>query len=374
MPRKIFEGGIERIGSPEASFHAKGLDKKDNFSRVIAAPDQKKAVEILMDWVQERIGQDALNAVGHRMVQGGPQYSEPQLITKDILNDLYQYEAFDPEHLPQELMLIEAFSCRFPQLSQVLCFDTAFHQDMPRVAKILPIPRRYEARGVRRFGFHGISYSFLMLELARLAGKEGVPGRIILAHLGSGASLAAVKDGKSIDTSMGFTPTAGLVMGKRSGDLDPGLNYYLARTEGMDAMQFQHMVNNESGLLGISESSSDMQDLLLRGSDDVRAREAMEVFCYQAKKWIGSFSAALGGLDTLVFSGGIGENLPLIRTKICEGLKFLGIELEEGLNKVNEGIISKAGSGVTVRVIRTDEEFMVARAVCHLLKMEGASI
>jgi acetate kinase len=213
-----------------------------------------------------------------------------------------------------------------------------------------------------------------MLELARLAGKEGVPGRIILAHLGSGASLAAVKDGKSIDTSMGFTPTAGLVMGKRSGDLDPGLNYYLARTEGMDAMQFQHMVNNESGLLGISESSSDMQDLLLRGSDDVRAREAMEVFCYQAKKWIGSFSAALGGLDTLVFSGGIGENLPLIRTKICEGLKFLGIELEEGLNKVNEGIISKAGSGVTVRVIRTDEEFMVARAVCHLLKMEGASI
>jgi len=374
VPRKIFEGGIERIGSPEASFHAKGLDKKDNFSRVIAAPDQKKAVEILMDWVQERIGQDALNAVGHRMVQGGPQYSEPQLITKDILNDLYQYEAFDPEHLPQELMLIEAFSCRFPQLSQVLCFDTAFHQDMPRVAKILPIPRRYEARGVRRFGFHGISYSFLMLELARLAGKEGVPGRIILAHLGSGASLAAVKDGKSIDTSMGFTPTAGLVMGKRSGDLDPGLNYYLARTEGMDAMQFQHMVNNESGLLGISESSSDMQDLLLRGSDDVRAREAMEVFCYQAKKWIGSFSAALGGLDTLVFSGGIGENLPLIRTKICEGLKFLGIELEEGLNKVNEGIISKAGSGVTVRVIRTDEEFMVARAVCHLLKMEGASI
>jgi len=371
--RKIFEGSIERIGLPKAFLHVKGDNQEDNFTQVLLAEDQKGAVGVLMDWIEKRIGHEALTAVGHRMVQGGPKYSEPQLITKEILDDLYQYEAFDPEHLPQELMLIEAFICRFPDLPQVLCFDTAFHHDMPRVAKIMPIPRHYEAKGVRRFGFHGISYSFLMQELLHLSGKDGTtPSRVILAHLGSGASLAAVKDGKSLDTSMGFTPSAGLVMGTRCGDLDPGLNYFLARTEGMDAIQFQHMVDYESGLFGISETSSDMQDLLLHETDDVRAKEAIEVFCYQTKKWIGSYSAVLGGLDALVFAGGIGENLPTIRTRICAGLEFLGIELEESLNKTNEGLISKAASRVSVRVIRTDEEYMIARYVCHILNFEAS--
>jgi acetate kinase len=267
-------------------------------------------------------------------------------------------------------MLIDAFNDRLPHLPQVLMFDTAFHHDMPRVAKIMAIPRKYEAQGVRRFGFHGISYSFLMQELVRLSGEDACPSRIILAHLGSGASLAAVKDGKSIDTSMGFTPASGLVMSTRCGDLDPGLNYYLARAEGMTAMQFQHMVNDESGLLGISGSSSDLKDLLFNESDDVRAHDAIEVFCYQVKKWIGSFSAALEGLDTLVFAGGIGENSSAIRARICKGLGFLGIELEEKLNKANEGLISKAGSGVAVRVMHTDEESMIARSVCHMLKLD----
>jgi acetate kinase len=267
-------------------------------------------------------------------------------------------------------MMIEAFIYRFPDLPQVLCFDTAFHHDMPRVAKILPIPRRYEAKGVRRFGFHGISYSFLMRELVRLDGKDVVPSRVILAHLGSGASLAAVKDGKSIDTSMGFTPTCGIGHGDTLWRFRSRLNYYLARTEGMDAIQISAHGDYESGLLGISETSSDMQDLLLHESNDIRAKEAIEVFCYQVKKWIGSFSAALGGLDTLGISGGIGENLPTIRSRICEGLEFLGIELDEVLNKANEGPISKAGSRVTVRVIRTDEEFMIACSVCHLLKLD----
>jgi acetate kinase len=372
VQRKVFEGSLERIGLPKSLLRIKGLAQTDNFSKDIIAGDQKAAVGVLMDWIQKRVGADALTAVGHRMVEGGPKYSEPQIVTREILDDLYLYEAFDPEHLPQELMIIEAFIYQFPDVPQVLCFDTAFHHDMPRVAQILAIPRRYETKGVRRFGFHGISYSFLMRELARLDGKEVLDSKVILAHLGNGASLAAVKDGKSIDTSMGFTPSAGLVMGTRCGDLDPGLNYYLARTEGMDAGQFQHMVNEESGLLGISETSSDMKDLILHEANDIRAKEAIEVFCYQTKKWIGSYSAALGGLDTLVFSGGIGENVPAIRQRICEGLEFFGIEIDENLNRTNEGLISKETSWVNVRVIHTDEEFMIAQQASQILKFDTA--
>jgi acetate kinase len=230
---------------------------------------------------------------------------------------------------------------------------------------MLPLPRRYEAQGVRRYGFHGLSYAFLMEELARLGDPAATTGRVILAHLGSGASLAAVRDGKSIDTSMGFTPAAGLVMGTRTGDLDPGLVYYLQHSENMTPVQFQHMVNHESGLLGISEISSDMQDLLRREGDDVRAAEAIALFCYQAKKWIGSFAAALGGLDTLVFAGGIGEHAPSVRARICEGLGFLGVELSEARNRESAPAITTEARRVSVRVIHTDEELMIARSVAH---------
>ena len=239
--------------------------------------------------------------------------------------------------MPGEILLAQAFHCRFPDLPQWACFDTAFHHDLPRVAKMLPIPRRFEAQGVRRYGFHGLSYEFLVGELGRLAGLEAATGHVILAHLGNGASLTAVRDGKSIDTSMGFTPTAGVPMSTRSGDLDPGLVWYLTRTDGFDAKCFNEMVNSQSGLLGISESSSDMHDLLNIEAQDFRAAEAIALFCYQVKKWIGSFAAALGGLDTLVFSGGIGENAPIVRARICDGLEFLGIELEEKQNSANEG-------------------------------------
>jgi acetate kinase len=284
-----------------------------------------------------------------------------------MLEDLHRLSPFDPEHLPEEILLTEAFHRRFPDLPQVACFDTAFHHDLPRVARLLPIPRRYEAQGVRRYGFHGLSYEFLMGELSRLAGSEAAQGRVILAHLGNGASLAAVHHGKSVDTSMSFTPTAGVPMSTRSGDLDPGLVWYLARTEGLDAKRFNEMVNFQSGLLGVSETSSDMRDLLEHESGDVRAAEAVALFCYQVKKWIGAFAAALGGLDTLVFAGGIGENAPPVRTRICDGLGFLGIELQEKRNVANEGVISAAASGVGVRVIRTDEEQMIARSVCRAL-------
>jgi acetate kinase len=364
--RRILEGKIERIGMPAPVFAVKGLNKADDFSRPVTAPDHTAAVGAMMDWVEERIGGE-LAAVGHRVVHGGPKYSEPQRITPEMIEELHQLEPFDPEHLPEEILLTEAFHRRFPHLPQVACFDTAFHHDLPRVAQLLPIPRRYEAQGVRRYGFHGLSYAFLMGELARVAGTETAQGRVILAHLGNGASLAAVRHGKSIDTSMGFTPAAGLVMSTRSGDLDPGLVWYLARTEKMSAKQFNEMVNSQSGLLGISETTSDMHDLLDRETQDVRAAEAIALFCYQVKKWIGAFAAALGGLDTLVFAGGIGEKAPAIRARICDGLGFLGVELDEHRNAANEGVISATACRVAVRVIRTDEELMIARTVCRVL-------
>ena len=365
--RRILGGELERIGTPQASLDLKGTNPNDNCSRPVTAADHSAAVDVLMGWVEDHSGHEALAAVGHRVVNGGPEYSQPLQVSAEVIGELRRLGPFDPEHLPLEIELIEAFRQRYPKLSQVACFDTAFHRTMPRVATLLPIPRRYEAAGVRRYGFHGLSYEFLMAELARLGDPAATHGRVVLAHLGNGASLAAVRDGMSMDTSMGFTPASGLVMGSRSGDLDPGLISYMARTEKMSVAQFQKMVNDESGLLGVSETSSDMRDLLGRETKDVRAAEAVALFCYQAKKWIGSFAAALGGLDTLVFAGGIGENAPPVRERICAGLGFLGIELDEESNAKSAPLISSAGGRVRVRVIRTDEDLVIARSVTHLL-------
>jgi acetate kinase len=367
---RIFDGGIERIGLSNAVFRMKGDNPADNFSRVVVAPDYAAASGILMDWLEERIGHSAMTAVGHRVVQGGPHYSEPQRITEAMIAELHKPGSFDPEHLPEEIGLIEVFYRRFPDVPQVACFDTAFHHDMPRVAQILPIPRRYEAHGVRRYGFHGLSYSFLMEELARVAGSQATQGRIILAHLGSGASLAAVHGGKSIDTSMGFTPAGGIPMSMRSGDLDPGLIWYLAQTEKMTAKIFNEMTNSKSGLLGVSETSSDMHDLLEYEGKDVRAAEAVALFCYRVKKEIGAFAAALGGVDTLIFAGGIGENSSVIRSRICEGLAFLGIEIEEKKNAANAAVISLETAPVSVRVIHTDEAWTIAQSVRRILTNE----
>jgi acetate kinase len=365
--RRILHGEIARIGLPETTISVTGLNEADNVSRQVKVPDHTAACDILLDWIEDRDGRDGLIAIGHRVVHGGPKYSQPQSITAEMVADLRQLSAFDPEHLPEEILLAEGFHRRFHDLPQVACFDTAFHHDLPRVARLLPIPRRYEAQGVRRYGFHGLSYAFLMRELARLRGSEAAQGRVILAHLGNGASLAAVRNGKPVDTSMSFTPTAGVPMSTRSGDLDPGLVWYLARTEQMNAKQFNEMVNFQSGLLGVSETSSDMSDLLDREAQDVRAAEAIALFCYQVKKWIGAFAAALGGLDTLVFAGGIGEHAPTVRARVCDELEFLGIKLDEKRNTHNAGVTSAADSRVTVRVIHTDEEWMIANTVCRVM-------
>ncbi len=369
VPQRILGGAIERIGQPHPTLKTQGVDPADNASQSVSAPDHAAAVDVLMDWIQKRLGGDVMAAVGHRVVQGGPKYWLPQLITDALIEDVRRLFSFDPAHLPEEVLLIEVVRRRFPDVPQVACFDTAFHHDLPRVAQLLAIPRRYEKQGVRRYGFHGLSYEFLMGELANQAGAEAAHGRIILAHLGSGASLAAVRHGKSIDTSMGFTPSSGLPMGTRAGDLDPGLVLYLSNTEQMGAKQFNHMINFQSGLLGISETSSDIRDLLDHETQDVRVAEAIAVFCYQVKKTIGSYAAALGGLDTLVFAGGIGENASSIRERICDDLGFLGIALDTSRNAQNAAVISHDGARVKVRVIHTDEEIVIARSVSRVLKL-----
>lgn len=373
-PRRILGGVIERIGLPESMLHVKGLNPADDIIRPVSTPDHGAAVAALMDWIESRSGHDALIAVGHRVVHGGREYNQPRWVTPEVIRALHRLSPFDPEHLPGELLLVEAFQRQFPTLPQVVCFDTAFHRDLPRVARLLPIPRRYEAQGVRRYGFHGLSYAFLLGELARLAGADAAQGRVVLAHLGNGTSLAAVHRGQPMDTSMGFTPAGGVPMGTRSGDLDPGLAWYLASTEGMTAEQFHQMVTFQSGLLGVSETSSDMRDLLDREAHDVRAAEAVAMFCYQVKKCVGAFAAAMGGLDTLVFAGGIGEHAPTIRSRICDGLGFLGVALDEGRNATNGAVISTPAGRVTVRVIRTDEEVVIARAVNSLLASTGQDL
>jgi acetate kinase len=368
--RLLLDGKVDRIGLSGTNLSFQESAGPTQGHRAIDPGDQGSAIAFLLDWLESQPLFAAVQGVGHRVVHGMA-HSDPEPVTPELLDELHRLISYDPDHLPLEIELMEALRRRHPALPQVACFDTAFHRTMPRVASLLPIPRRYEAAGVRRYGFHGLSYAFLVEELVRLGDGAASDGRVILAHLGNGASLAAVRDGKSIDTSMGFTPAAGLMMSSRSGDLDPGLVSYLARTEQMSALQFDDMVNHASGLLGVSEISSDLRDLLARESDDVRAAEAVALFCYQAKKWIGAFAAALGGLDTLVFAGGIGENAPLIRARICDGLGFLGIELNAARNAGNAPLISTDGGGVAVRVIRTDEERMIARSVMRVIGLGG---
>jgi acetate kinase len=370
--RRILSGRIEGVGLAQGVFAVKGLSETDRFSRPAIVADHTAAVNLLMDWMRQRMARDTLAAVGHRVVHGGAKYWEPQRITPALVQELRQLSPFDPEHLPEEIQLTEAFHQRFPALPQIACFDTAFHHDMPRVAQLLPIPRRYDAKGVRRYGFHGLSCAYLMEELARVAGPQAAQGRVILAHLGNGASMTAVRGGKSMDTSMSFTPTAGLPMSTRTGDLDPALGWYLARAEQVTARQFHQMINHESGLLGVSETSSDMRELLAREKEDVRAAEAVALFCYQARKWVCALAGAMEGLDTLVFSAGIGEKAAEVRARICRGLSFLGLELNETRNTANEAVISTDGARVAVRVIRTDEELMIARSVCRILGANAA--
>jgi len=365
--QQVLHGRIERIGIPGTRLIMVDISG-ETIDRTIDIPADPTAMAAsFVDWLEASGGISSVQAIGHRLVHG-LSHTEPERITPALLAELAGISHFAPEHLPRELALIEVLQERFPSLPQVACFDTAFHTSMPRVAQLLPIPRRFEALGVRRYGFHGLSYNYLMEELVSLGDPAATAGRVILAHLGNGASLAAVRNGKSIDTSMGFTPTSGLPMSSRSGDLEPGVASYLEQRENITATEFQRLASQESGLLGVSETSADVRELLAMEDTDNRAREALALFCYQTKKWLGGYTAALEGLDTLVFSGGIGENAPTIRARICEGLGYLGITLAPQANADNAAVISTATSAVTVRVIATDEALIIARSVHRLLQ------
>jgi acetate kinase len=362
-------GKLDRIGLPETRLtwrSAIGGSGENELDRTNA----ESATRFLIDWLEPRGELAAVIAVGHRVVHGISN-RQPVRITPATIEELRRATPYAPDHLPREIELIEAFRDRRPTLPQVACFDTAFHASMPAIARLLPIPRRYQRMGIQRYGFHGLSYAYLIEELGRAEGPAAADGRVILAHLGNGASLAAVRGGVSIDTSMGFTPAAGMMMSTRTGDIDPGIAGFLAQAEQMTLSRFHEMVNQESGLLGVSESSSDMQDLLAREAHDSRAAEAVALFCYQATKWVGAFTAALGGLDRLVFSGGIGERSASIRTRICGRLGFLGIELDEMSNEAHAATISTDASRVAVHVIPTDEERMIARTVFRILGLDA---
>lgn len=342
-------GTLDRIGHSDSSLSVFASTGVPAQHRPIDGVNHSRAASALIEWLVDSNCLAAITAIGHRVVHGGSEYTTPALITDELVRVLCRISRYSPEHLPAQIELIDLFRRQRPDIPQVACFDTAFHRDMPRVAQLLPIPRRFDEKGIRRFGFHGLSYAFLMEELERVAGKDAAMGRVILAHLGNGSSLAAVHEGKSVDTTMAFTPAAGIPMSTRSGDLDPGLGWYLAQTENMSAEQFHRMVNHESGLLGVSETTADMRDLLAREATDVRAAEAVALYCYCITKSIGALAAALGGVDTLIFSGGIGENSATIRQRVCDRLGFLG-------------------PGLDIRTMRSDEEMMIARATRRILE------
>ena len=369
-PVKELFGDIRHIGSGKEVFrvtHVKGNEREN--SRIYA-PGFYQATVFLIGWLKNQLGSDRIGYIGHKITYG-LNHQGPKVIDTALLAELKQIADYIPGYLPAEIEIVETFTMRYPTLRQVACFDTSFHADLPRVAKILPIPRRFERTGIHRYGFHGLSFSHLMIELKKRIGIQKANGRVILVHLCEEASLTAVKEGKSIDTSMGFTPSGGLVMGTRSGDLDPGVVGYLLKKERLGAKQFNRLINHEGGLLGISETSGNINDLLLKEDVDPRAAEAVALFCYQIRKWIGAFTTVLGGLDVLVFSGGIGENAPIIRSRICQGLDFLGIGIDEEQNRKNSYKISDMDSTVLVKVIHSDEETIIAKNVAQEYFKDG---
>ena len=363
---QLFSGEMDGIGRGKTKVRFLQLHSEQNHDFEIFVADHTAAAEWLINWLKKETEFIKITAIGHRIVQG-MEHTTPEIITNKLLEQLKKISAFDPEHLPSEIKLIEVFKKHYPHLNQVACFDTSFHTKMPDVAQLVPIPSKYKNKGIKRYGFHGLSYSYLLKEFERLEGSKKAKGKIIIAHLGSGASLAAIKNGKSLDTTMGFTPASGLTMSTRTGDIDPGIAWHLQKFEKLTPAQFNHLVNHESGLLAISETTGDMQQLIKIQFEDKRAAEAIDFFCYQCIKWIGAFTAVLSGLDTIIFSGGIGENAPEIRERIIKGLQFLGVKINASKNLKNESIISSDSSKIEVRVLKTNEELMIAKLVCDIL-------
>jgi acetate kinase len=362
---------VERIGS-DASRRSIALANEKPTTETEWIPEHADALNWVFEKMRERGWLAELLAVGHRIVHGGAHHSAPELVSDALVSDLRALFPIDPEHLPQAVSAIEAVTKQLPDVPQIACFDTHFHDTMPKVAQLLPLPRSLFDEGVRRFGFHGLSYESIMTQLKRVD-PDAASGKIVIAHLGAGASMVAAENGKSVETTMGFTPTGGLMMGTRTGDLDPGVLLFLLQVRKLTAVQINRLLNKESGLLGVSGSGQDMRDLLAAEQKEPYAAEAVALFCHLAKKQLGALIAALGGLGGLVFTGGIGEHAAPVRARICADLEFVGIMIDPDRNAANEAVISTAGSAVTVRVMHTDEEFAVARHAARLIAIEGNS-
>jgi acetate kinase len=363
--RLVLRGELGKIEFSQGFLEAFDHAGQKLTAQELPLPDHEAAFKALFDWLQgHEIGRN-LDATGHRLVHGGAAHIRPQLVTQKLLADLQLLLPLAPDHLPHEIKGLTAVQRHFPKVPQAVCFDTAFHRLMPEVAQRYALPVSVAGEELQHYGFHGLSYEYLTQELAR---EKVAYGKLIIAHLGNGASMAAIEDGRSLDTTMGMTPTGGLVMSTRSGDLDPGVVLYLLQEKGLAPAAVNQMLNHQAGLLGISGISADMQDLLAQADQKANAALAVEIFCYQARKFAGALAAALGGLNTFVFAGGIGENSPAIRACICAPLEFLGLRLDPELNEKNAPIISTQDSRVAVRVMKTNEELMIARHTRDLIR------
>jgi acetate kinase len=365
--KPLLKGKAERIGLNGSSFHAYDAAGKEAANERRPLPDHEAALERVLACVRDAVP-GALNAVGHRLVRGGVDDRGPELLTDGLMGRLRELVPYLPEHLPHQLRAIEAVEKYDSRLMQVICFDTAFHRTMPRIAQMYALPRSYSDDGILRLGFHGLSYEYVIGELAKEAGDEVAQGRVVIAHLGNGCSMAAIREGRSLDTTMGFTPTSGLMMSSRCGDLDPEIILYLLERRHLTPAAVSDIINQKAGLAGVSGGSSDMRDLLTRAATDEHATEAVELFCYLAKKFLGALAAVLGGLDVLVFTAGIGENAPEVRRKICEGLGHLGLFIDAQRNGANAAVISTPESAASVRVIPTNEELMIARHTIGVIR------
>ncbi len=367
IEKGLLSGSLDGINRGSGTFRVRDVNGKTVIERPFHPRDHGAALKEIVDWLGAGSPSHHFEAVGHRLVHGGNRFRSPHLITPDLMEVLDQLTPFAPDHLPQEINAIKVFRRSYPDLKQVACFDTAFHRTMPPVAQDYALSGNLRDHGILRYGFHGLSYEYILGELRKEAGVKAYKSRVVVAHLGNGASMVAARGGKSVDTTMGFSPAGGLVMSTRSGDLDPGVILYLLKERRLDFDAVNRMVNKEGGLLGVSGMSADMKDLLKKERKNKKAAEAVALFCYQAKKFLGSLVAVMGGLDHLVFTGGIGENAPVIRRRICDGIEFMGVRLDPDRNGRNEAVISSDQSAVTVRVMKTNEELMIARHTYKLL-------
>lgn len=355
----VTRGEVARIGSSSSTFTTQDALSFPNI-RQFAIPELVTAVNVIVDWLLAHDAFASIDFVVHRIVNGGATLRTTRELTSSVLTDLYASRKADMEHMPQEIRLVETMRLHLPLARQIACFDSSFHLTMPAVASILPVPRRYFDAGIMRLGYHGISCQFLMHALEKLEEPPLAESKVVLAHLGGGASITAVERGCSIDTTMGLTPSGGIVMSHRSGDIDPGFAWHCARTENMSAAALNHMLSHESGLRGVSGTTGEMAELIAREMFDLRAADAVELFCYQVRKAIGGMAAALGGLDLLVFAGGIGEHGAAVRARNCDKLAHLGVHLDQQKNNEGSARISAHDSRVMVRIIATDEQWMLA--------------